>query len=132
VNVIVLLMGLLFVGATTVAFRKNRRLARHGLPATGQVVALNKSTSVSDDGIRTRMYRPVVTFRTADGQEIRFNGPGSSRPVARPGDVVPVLYDPAHPATAEINTLRGRGTVVLTIVGLAGIGLIVFGSYLLI
>jgi hypothetical protein len=124
--------GLLFVGGAALGFRKNRRLAQHGLRTTAQVVALNESTSntgTAENPDYTRIYTPVLTFHTADGRQIRFDGPGSQSPVARPGDVVPVLYDPAHPATAEIDSSEGRGTGVLAIFGAVGIALIAFGVY---
>jgi hypothetical protein len=89
-------------------------------------------SSQPGDGRRLsqRVYQPVLAFRTADGREVQaVAGIARNPPLAQPGDVVRVLYDPANPATAEIDSVAGRGTAVIAIVGASGVGLIVFALY---
>jgi hypothetical protein len=48
---------------------------------------------------------PVVRYRTTDGREVVFrSGFGSQPPLWRPGQPVTVLYDPANPEAARIET----------------------------
>ena len=136
--VLSLILGLLFVGAAALGIRSNRRLARNGVRTTARVVGLRESMgppsppsqSSYGQGLSQRVYQPVLAFHTADGREIQaVAGTASNPPLAQPGDVVQVLYDPANPATAEIDSVRGRGTAVIAIIGAIGIGLIVFALY---
>ncbi|WP_448541587.1 DUF3592 domain-containing protein, partial [Roseiflexus sp.] len=50
-------------------------------------------------------FYPVVEFRTADGESVRFEGSTGSNPSAyRVGDTVNVRYDPQTPQSALIDS----------------------------
>ena len=73
--------------------------------ATGEVVDLKRSQS----GNGVASYRPVVVFRDASGVERRFEGAvGANPPDYRKGEQVAVLYDPAAPDQAVINSWSQR------------------------
>lgn len=51
---------------------------------------------------------PVIMFKTADGQEHEFCSSLTYKDI-RPfsfGDTVPVIFNPANPVTAEINSIK--------------------------
>ena len=74
-----------------------------GVAATGTVV----ENRAIDDADGTT-YKPVVEFEI-DGQVYRFEGGNSSSPPAyRVGQSVRVLYDPADPSQAQINSIWER------------------------
>ena len=84
-----------------------RRFRRRGLRVQGQVVRLrirrlNRST----------MFYPTVRFTTAYGQQVEAESWfGSNPPPGRPGEWVPVVYDPARPARMRIDRARIDGTL---------------------
>lgn len=52
----------------------------------------------------TKFY-PRVQFATKDGRTMEFSsGNGSNPPMYKPGDTVPVIYNPNAPQYAVINT----------------------------
>jgi hypothetical protein len=75
------------------------------------------------------VFHPVVRFVTAREQEVRFQASeGSDDPFAyRVGDSVRVLYDPASPQDARLDTWSSRwgDSIGLVIVGLV---LVVIGT----
>jgi hypothetical protein len=98
-------------------------LARYGERVTGTVVGLPWSPPLLDRDSRfaTGTYRAVVTFRTADGRDVRASAPAGRNPAIVIGDPVQVVYDPRRPSSARIDTLSGHGTLAwaaLTAVGL--------------
>lgn len=136
----ILLFGLLFTAAGGVAVRSNRRLAKRGQRVQGTVVDLRWSASgglpaqpgsgmsAGPQGI----FYPVLSFRTLDGEDVQAVAREGGMPApARKGQQVQVLYDPANPQVAEIDTVAGRGTIPIAVVLLAGIGLIVYSIFYL-
>ena len=80
---------------------------------------------------RTRYY-PFVRFVTASEQVVQYSdGSGSNPPAYRVGDSVRVLYDPANPQKARLDTWSsGRsGSTVMIIIGVViilSVGVVVF------
>jgi hypothetical protein len=71
------------------------------LPAEGRVAQLIPLT----DHKGKAMFYPIVEFRTAEGQTIRFQGStGSNPPTYRVGEKVQVRYDPQSPESAVIDS----------------------------
>ncbi len=114
---VVMLLGLLFVLAGIITWRRTRRLA--GVPGT--IVDVERHFTG-----RTNAYFPVVSFQTLDGAEVRatvqsgkvFHRPEVGRPVR-------VLYEPAKPAVTHIDSFGVRHSgLVFT---LAGLGFLVWG-----
>lgn len=98
-------LGLLFAAIGGWFFVEDRQLAAEGLRAEGQVIEL---VSVRDsDGGST--YKPVVEFTDADGRTHRFTSSFSSSPPAHsPGERIEVIYLPADPGRAVIDSFLGR------------------------
>jgi hypothetical protein len=51
------------------------------------------------------VFRPVVTFTTADGRQVTFTEPnGSNPPSNKVGDTVQVIYPADAPEKAQVNS----------------------------
>lgn len=88
-------------------------LQQNGQTTTGTVIALEES-STNEGGCC--VYSPVVEFQ-ANGQTYTFEGDNASDPPAyRVGETVSVLYDPADPATAQINQWSERWLMPLILI----------------
>jgi hypothetical protein len=75
------------------------------------------------------VFHPVVRFVTAREQELRFQASeGGNDPFAYGvGDTIRVLYDPANPKAARLDTWSSRWGDSLTLVAI-GLGLLVLGA----
>src|SRR5215813_10549630 len=129
--VILIIFGGMMAWIGGLWLRRQIRLRRKGVRVMGTVTRTEEERS--NQG--TISYKPVVRFHTQAGEEIetatKVGTPWAGR---RVGKVVPVIYDPARPTLAEIDTPGGRG--VLTGCGLVmfpvGVALVVVGIVLLI
>ncbi len=54
---------------------------------------------------------------------------GGRKIIARPGEQVPVVYDPRRPDRAEIDTRAGRALGWPPLVALAGLAMTCYGVY---
>lgn len=108
---IAMLPGLFFVLAGIVTWRRTCALAK----VPGTIVNVERGFTG-----RTNAYFPVVSFRTLDGLEMRArvqSGKVFQRPEA--GKQVQVLYQPAKPAVAHIDSFGVRYSgLVFTLAGL--------------
>lgn len=121
---VVLLVGL-------VLYARTRSFVARALSTQGTVVGLQRA-----GGSRGTTLRPVVQFPLPDGTIVTFTNRWGSRPGRfGEGDVVPVLYDPAEPATARIASdplrfvprmLIGLGLLLMVV----GLGLVVLAFVL--
>ncbi|GAA0394772.1 hypothetical protein GCM10009530_52840 [Microbispora corallina] len=115
-------IGLIFTligGGLTINARDFRKRAQR---TQGLVVRLRASHS--DDGT---VYYPTIRFTTVYGQQVEAETPfGSSPPPARPGQQVPVLYDPAKPTRVRIDSVTGSGILVGGI--FLAVGLVLFAA----
>lgn len=74
------------------------------IPAQSVVVEVVKRTANTNSRNRTFSY-PVVEYRTATGELIRFESTlGGNPPAFQAGDQVEVLYDPQAPQSALVDT----------------------------
>ncbi len=116
---IFLLVGLAMLSGAVYSFVTTWRFIGGAIAADGVVIALEESWS-SSDGDYT--YHPRVAFETEDRRRFEFTGDTGSRPAAFDvGEPVRVLFDPAMPETARIDSffqlwllpliLGGLGTV---------------------
>ena len=113
--------GLVVTGAVF-ALREYRFINRaaHG---RGTVVEVNRRTEHDKDGTHSYFY-PVVEFRTQDDRIVRITSSvGSDPPAYEVGEAVPVLYDPAAPASGCIDSFIERWFVALLF---SGLGLLFF------
>ena len=111
--------GLVFAGVTAALALRESRFAATALRAQGEVVALRADGSG---------YRPEVRYTDAAGQVQQFlAGTSSDPPGYAVGEPVPVLYAPADPRTARIDSFVQRWLLPAIFGGFAllwlGIGL---------
>ncbi len=72
--------------------------------AQGTVVEVVSRTKLRD-GERKTLFYPIVEFRTANDEAVRFEDAMGSNPATyRVGDTVEVLYDPQTPQSAMIDS----------------------------
>ena len=95
---------------------------RQAVPAVGSIVDLR----ISDSGEGPNHY-PIVEFKTDQGEAIRFEGLSTSPPPKK-GTIVPVLYSPADPKNARINTFVDRW-LFLSLFTPLGLVMLLFGGY---
>jgi hypothetical protein len=120
---VAIIAGLVFAGVGIYGVVTNRRLWRRGVRTTGSVVDLERR--VNPDPKVGVVYFPVLAFRTSDGEQMRAVSRTSGQPPV--GKEVPILYDPANPGVAEINTLMGRATWLPALAAAVGLALILYG-----
>lgn len=128
-NVGLLFMGVVFAVVGGLVLRQEIRFQRTGVRVMGTVTGI-KEEWMSSGHHSHRTYKTVVRFSTQDGKEIETTTMvGMPSPGHRVGEVVPVIYDPADPTRAGINTLGRRS--VAPVVGLVflplGVVLLVVG-----
>ncbi|MEU6410494.1 DUF3592 domain-containing protein [Microbispora sp. NPDC046933] len=106
-----------------------RRFRRRGRRARGQVVRVRLRRSH-----RTTTYYSTVRFTTEHGHQVEAEARfGSNPPPGRPGEWVPVVYDPARPARVRVDSAWTDGTLyggVFLMVGFAAFAMwagMVFG-----
>ena len=112
-RLMLLVLGLAEVAAGSYSLRRRHRLAR--APEPGTIADVERHFTGKSDA-----YFPVLSFRTLDGADMRTLAPQGR--LFRPptiGKPVMVVYDPAKPARAYIDSrgLRYSG-IAFIIVGL--------------
>ena len=120
---IFLLVGLGLLGGSAYLTYDTRRSLSVGVRADGKVIDLYESRD--SDGDST--YRPHVRFTTREGEIVEFTSSTGSNPAAfNVGEPVVVIYDPASPRSARIDSffqlwfaplLTGVMGIVFTAVG---------------
>jgi hypothetical protein len=94
-------------------FRQRARIAR-SISAEGVVIELLQKRArgkfirvKTEGGVKLEqkyLYRPLVRFRTQDGQTIKFSPSIAMRPAPyQVGDRIKVIYEPDRPKQAQIN-----------------------------
>ena len=103
-SVVLLLAGLLFLGASATAAWRTSRFVADSVVADGRVSALRAGGS-----------HPQIEFTTAAGERISYPQNGLVFG-ARVGEAVRVRYDPAEPRTsASLDRFGALWTVPLTL-----------------
>ena len=132
VGMIFLLVSVVLLVACGLTARYSRNFAASAERAEGTVIDLSRSTGKSQGN---SVYHPVVSYRTAQGEEIEFISSWGSRPAPyRRGAKVTVLYDAAEPQEARIESFFALwGASVITgglavVFGLLGLMLRLFGG----
>ncbi len=133
-------LGLIFAAFGIGALVRARRFAARASRATGTVVdvttrwynpnAFNTTGSFSARGGWLRF--PVVRYETAEGRPVTFTSrTGTSPSPYKPGRQVPVLYDPANPRDARINTFMMTGLLPGCFVAFGAFFVVLSGAILL-
>jgi hypothetical protein len=103
------LAGIGFVAFGAQVIRTGRRLRRYGRHVPGTVVRVRWQRNQQGGG---GLFYPTFRFRTADGREIVIESDLGANPApAREGQQVGVVYDPARPQRARIDSMLGGGMV---------------------
>jgi len=111
-------IGLIFAAIGGWFFVQDRQLAADGLRAEGYVIEV----VVSRDSDGSSSYKPVVEFTDAEGRTHRFTSSISSSPPAHsPGERVEVIYSPADPNEAMIDSFIDRHLFPLVFGGLGAL-----------
>ncbi|WOE74711.1 DUF3592 domain-containing protein [Alterisphingorhabdus coralli] len=126
--------GLLFMGTGGGIAIHDQQFAGTAERATGTVTDIRSSRGARRRSQRTsrrRTYKPVVNFEDAQGQRHEFVSSHGSNPSSYEiGDSVDVLYDPASPADAMIDSDMERGFLPLLFLGLGGVFAAIGGGFL--
>lgn len=119
-----LFFGSLFFAIGSGLTYQQRTLEKQGIEAQGVVVGLQEN--YDSDG---SAFRPVVQFKTANGQSVEFVSSYSSSPPAYDvGEPVIVVYLPEEPLNAII---KGDGQLLHIILMAVGGIFAAVGSYLI-
>ncbi len=108
-------LALVFVAYGLRAWVQARRFAASASRATGTVVDtttawVDPSGSGPIDNTGAWLRFPVVRYQTANGQTVTFRSRTGTQPSPyHVGQQVPVLYNPADPRDARINTFVMTG-----------------------
>ena len=133
-NTILNLLGVIFslVGLSLLAVGgyllfDTRAFLSDAAATSGTVISLSLT---SESG--TTLYAPIVSFVTGDGESLVLRSNAYSEGWKdRQGDIVKVLYDPADPKKAKIDSLfqLWGATLIFSGVGVvfSGVGLGIFG-----
>lgn len=122
-------IGLALLAGAGYLYQSKQTFLSQATQTEGVVVDLSLSRSDNSD-----VYYPVVTFQTQSGESVQFKASvGSNPPSYEEGEKVEVLYDPAAPKEAEINSFSSLylAPLILGILGsvffLIGFSIILYG-----
>jgi hypothetical protein len=118
------LFALALLVAAVVEARKVLALGRQGVRARATVRELKEQVlrmrSDADQTLRNDVvYAPVFEFKAPDGAVHRVEGDASSPPSYKVGDEAWLLFDPADPRSAKVETFAGLWLGAL-LMGLGG------------
>jgi hypothetical protein len=129
------LVGLLSLYAAWRMVANTRAFQRTAAHAAGMVTALKEESSRNKDGATSHAFYPTIEFPLPDGKNVSFTADTAVNEHEFPvGESIKVLYDPANPHQARIDSFDslGAGPITLGIFGaafLAGALLIYFLLY---
>lgn len=130
--VVLIPVGLVFAAVGAYGSRRQFLLRRKGQRVTGTVTRIEKQWDPGGGPGNPGSYDyfPVLSFQTLAGQQIETRSSvGSSNPRGEVGQPVRVIYDPASPSVAEVDTFGVQATAALlpVICATVGIGVAVAG-----
>ncbi|WP_206196659.1 DUF3592 domain-containing protein [Zooshikella ganghwensis] len=130
VKYLFLLIGLAMLVGAFFAYQNTQSFVAEAIKADGVVVDMVSSRS--SDSIT---YRPVIEFKTKEGDLVEFtSSTGSNPPSYSRGETVDVLYQESMPGNAKINSFFSLWGLAVIVGGmgavffLIGFLIILFGS----
>jgi hypothetical protein len=135
VLIILLLVGIFLIGVGVKGLVDSWRFMANASGANGVVVDVAEVVQREQRGSGNRTYyvdvtyfHPVVQFVTAREQVVRFQADEGTdkRSAYQVGDSVRILYDPANPRDAQLDTWFSRwgGTLIPVAIGLVMVVLV--------
>jgi hypothetical protein len=113
-------IGALLFAIGVVITRSNRAFARRALRAPGQVTGVRRS---SPAGATTTIAYPELRFALPDGRLVETVArTGTNFERLQEGDAVTVLYDPADPTKARVDSRKASAGATLLGAGFLVIG----------
>ena len=104
------LIGIVLLVVSFFVYRSHARERETGVLTTGNVVGMTeRPDNDGDDEDDGPMYAPIIRFTTTKGEVVEFTSSTWSRPPEyEPGEAVQILYQPADPSRAEIESAFHR------------------------
>ena len=129
---IFLLVGIVLLASAAYYWTRTRALLTKGRDAVGKVVALEIIPPQQPGADEYESYAPIVMFKTAYGQDVRFTSLSSSYPAAYAvGDRVPVLYTPDGSEAPRIRSFHDLWFLPAVLATLGLIFTVLGGGFLL-
>ena len=115
-------IGALLLAAGIVIARANRRFDRRALRAPGRVTGV-RWEAIGPPANRTMTGFPELRFTLPDGREVETVArSGTTFEAMKEGEAVTVLYDPADPRQARVDSRTAAGGATAVAVGFMAIG----------
>jgi len=97
-------VGVFGQGFALMLARRPVRLLRAGGKAQGTVTGNDEQVITGGRSSARTYYFPQIAFTSANGERISFKSTGGSKVAIAQGTVIPLLYDPAQPHEATLNS----------------------------
>ncbi len=126
-----ILIGMLCIAAGFLSRSKTTKFLESATRSTGVVTGFEEGTSGSSDtGDRNIIYRPIVEFKTATGEQITFTAKiGSQTKSYTEGDSITVHYQSDNPHNARIDSFLSLWLVPLIAWGIGAVLFLVGGIF---
>jgi Protein of unknown function (DUF3592) len=97
-------VGVFGLGFALMLARRPLRMLRSGGKAQGTVTGNDEQVVTSGRGSPRRYFMPKISYTTAKGERVSFTSASGSGVPKPAGTVVSLIYDPANPRDAFINS----------------------------
>jgi len=127
IGYLLILCGLIAFTAAAIAFRQRQFAATRWASTQGMVVDVTSHAITPGNPY----FFPVIEYTTLEGQTFRFEADLGSYPsTPSRGQKVAVLYDPANPQHARLNSVLARWFVPGALAGFGFISTVLGGLFL--
>ncbi|MBI3535631.1 MAG: DUF3592 domain-containing protein [Deltaproteobacteria bacterium] len=98
-------VGVGFLIGTGYGYQHTKKFIATSLQAQGKVIELSRHATYDNHNRSAPVYYPVIEFTLPNGKKTEFiSNTGSNPPDYEVGDSVTIIYDPAKPRQAKINS----------------------------
>jgi hypothetical protein len=96
-------VAVVMIVIAAVLWMNTETFLRHAVRTTGTIIRIERRSDWNSDG-NTTNYHPVFSYETPDGERVKTSSIGSSPCPFRVNQSIQVLYDPALPDSARIQS----------------------------